>query len=66
LWNFTFSASTRCRPVPLRSCFPLFADRLARRLLGFLGGSLVRVQFRYDLIERTAHNRATLLPLRRL
>jgi hypothetical protein len=44
----------------------LFADRLARRLLGFLGGSLVRVQFRDDLIERTARIRATLLLLRRL
>ena len=51
---------------PLAFLLPLFADRLALRLLHFLGGSPVRVQFRYDLIEGAAHNRATLLPLRRL
>jgi hypothetical protein len=28
-------------------------------LVGFLGGSLLRLQFRDDLIERTAHNHAT-------
>ncbi|HEX5298640.1 MAG TPA: poly(3-hydroxyalkanoate) depolymerase [Streptosporangiaceae bacterium] len=36
----------------------LLADRLARRLLGFLGGSLLRLEFREHLVERTAHDRA--------
>ena len=36
----------------------LFADRLARRLLGFLGGRLLRFEFREHLVERTAHDRA--------
>jgi len=33
----------------------LLADRLARRLLGFLGGRLLRLQFRDDLVERISN-----------
>jgi hypothetical protein len=47
---------------PLASCF--FCSRIALHTV-FSGSSAaepMRVQLREDLIERTAHNRATLLP----